>query len=83
MNWKTVFSTEMPEELDKTSSKIYNYVRRNITERTREDEMTGEEETYYEYEETAILKVDWELYEGISDNTANIDYLAMMTGIDL
>lgn len=83
MEWKTVESNERPSELDKTSSKVYNYIRRNIAEKTRKDEMSGDSIVYYEYEECKILKADWALYEGVSDNTANIDYLAMMTGIEL
>lgn len=38
------------------------YLRKNITEKTREDEMTGETKTYYEYDEAAMSFADFELY---------------------
>ena len=83
MKWYKAFSRELPKELDKTSSKVYNYVRQKIEEKTITDDTSGEEIQIYEYDEAKISKKDWDLYESVSDNAANIDYIAMMTGIDL
>ena len=83
MEWEIVESSIRPSDFDTTSSKVYNYVRKDIVEKTREDETTGGNITYYEYKEQKILKQDWNLYENISDNTANIAYIAMMADIDL
>lgn len=80
MNWKTVQSNERPDELDKTSSHVYNFVRRNIVEKTREDEQTGETVVYYEYEEAKITKSDWSLYEKlIAHDDALDDVYAALT----
>ena len=38
------------------------YLRKNITEKQREDEMTGETKTYYEYDEAALSFADYEIY---------------------
>lgn len=50
-------STARPETIDTTSSKKYNYVRKNITEITNEDGAV-----MYEYEEAKIAKEDWDEY---------------------
>lgn len=61
--WKTVESGVMPEVVDETSSKTYVYVRKDIKEVKREDD------TIYEYQEQAIKKEDWELYQTINNHT--------------
>ena len=38
------------------------YIRKNITEKQREDDVTGETATYYEYDEAAMSFADFELY---------------------
>ena len=83
MEWQTVESSIRPTALDTTSSRVYNYVRKDIEEKTREDEMTQETVTYYEYKEQKILKADWAIYEGMTDNAADIAYIAMMADIEL
>ena len=62
MNFYYAESGIRPSEVDTTSSKTYNYIRRNIREVERTDPDTGETITMYEYEECKILKDDWELY---------------------
>ena len=83
MNWERVESDVRPAKFDFSSSKVYNYVRQNIVEKTREDEMSGETLTYFEFEELKVPKADWSIYEGMTDNAANIDYIAMMSDIEL
>ena len=62
MNFYYAESGIRPSEVDTTSSKTYNYIRRNIREVERTDPDTGETITMYEYEECKILKDDWGLY---------------------
>ena len=80
--WYRSESTVMPEETDLTSSKVYNYVRRNIEEEEREDE-EGNTITMYVFEEMKVSKESWGMYLETIQNTANIDYIAMETGIEL
>lgn len=63
--WSRVESNDRPSELDTTSSKVYNYVRRNIEEKTKEED--GRIVTYYEYYEEKVNKEMWELYIRVSD----------------
>lgn len=63
--WSRVESNDRPSELDITSSKVYNYVRRNIEEKTKEED--GRIITYYEYYEEKVNKEIWELYVRVSD----------------
>ena len=73
MNWKIVQSTERPHEIDTTSSKAVNYVRRNI----HTIEIDGAE--IYEYEELEVGKDVWLLYQELEQAKADIDYLNMIT----
>ena len=75
--WYRSESTVMPEETDLTSSKVYNYVRRNI------EEEEGNTITMYVFEEMKVPKESWGMYLETIQNTANIDYIAMETGIEL
>lgn len=63
--WSRVESNDRPSELDTTSSKVYNYVRRNIEEKTKEED--GRIVTYYEFYEEKVNKEIWELYIRVSD----------------
>lgn len=63
--WSRVESNDRPSELDVASSKVYNYVRRNIEEKTKEED--GRIITYYEYYEEKVNKEMWELYVRVSD----------------
>ncbi len=73
MNWKIVQSTEKPQEIDTTSSKVVNYVRRNI----HTIDIDGTES--YEYEELEVGKDVWLLYQELEQAKADIDYLNMIT----
>ena len=76
--WYRSESTVMPEETDLTSSKVYNYVRRNIEEEEREDE-EGNIITMYVFEEMKLPKESWGMYEQLVQAQADIDYLSMIT----
>lgn len=81
-------STIKPELVDATSSKKVVYLRKNIEEITRENE-DGSTATVYEYDEAKLTKEEYEKYldeleiENIRQQRADIDYIALMTGIDL
>ena len=77
MEWYKAESTTRPQETDLTSSRKFNYVRKDITEVERESE--GEVITMYEYEEAAILKEDWGVYLDLVQAQADIEYLNMIT----
>ena len=47
-----------------------------------EDE-EGNRYTVWVYEEMRIAKDEWELYKSVERNTANIDYIAMMSDIEI
>lgn len=81
--WYNAESTAKPAVLDTTSSKKYNYITRNVHTEQRTDEQTGENYTVWLYEEMKIPKDSWELYKAVERNTANIDYIAMMTDVEL
>lgn len=59
--WINSESKTRPLEQDTTSSKVYNYDRRNIVQSERENE-DGSKETIFSFEENKILKYDWENY---------------------
>lgn len=78
MEWKAAQSAERPEELDTTSSKVYNYARRNIEEAEVEDP-SGTRMTVYNYEELKVEKSSWDFYIALEQAKADIDYLNMIT----
>ena len=71
MNWKKVESAERPTELDTVSSRMFNYVRKNITEETRE-QMSGETMTVFVYDELEVPKADWLLFNELSESATRI-----------
>lgn len=71
MIWKKAESAERPAELDTKSSKTVNYVRKNITEVERE-QPDGSKMTMYEYDELAVPKADWLLFNELSESTTRI-----------
>ena len=81
--WHYVESDEYPQTVDRTSSKNWVYVRRNIEEHERVDEMTSDTVTYYAYEEIKLPKDTYPIYQQEQANAANLDYIAMMNDIDL
>lgn len=89
MNYVKSESTIKPELIDTTSSKTTVYIRQNIVENTKTDEMSGEETVFYEYEEAKLTKKEYQEYLkeleiiDIQKQRADIDYIALMSGIDL
>ena len=82
-------SSVKPDLIDTTSSKVVVYLRQNIVENIKTDEMSGEETVFYEYEEAKLTKEEYQEYLkeleiiDIQKQRADIDYIALMSGIDL
>ena len=89
MNYVKSESTIKPELIDTTSSKTTAYIRKNIIEKERMDKETGDYTTYYEYDEAKLTKEEYQEYLkeleiiDIQKQRADIDYIALMSGIDL
>ena len=89
MNYAKSKSTIKPELIDTTSSKTTVYIRQNIVENIKTDEMSGEGIVFYEYEEAKLTKAEYQEYLkeleiiDIQQQRADIDYIALMSGIDL
>lgn len=84
MNWYYAEGRDKPETIDDISSKKWVYLRRNIVECEREDETDPTiKEKFYKWEEMKIPKENYPIYELAVQNAANLDYLAMMSDIDL
>ena len=89
VNYVKSQSSVKPDLVDTTSSKTTVYVRQNIVENQRTDEMSGETSTFYEYQEAKLTKEEYQEYLkeleiiDIQKQRADIDYIALMSGIDL
>ena len=55
-------SSVKPDLLDTTSSKVVVYLRQNIVENIKTDEISGEESVFYEYEEAKLTKEEYQEY---------------------
>lgn len=82
-------SSVKPDLVDTTSSKVVVYLRQNIVENIKTDEMSGKETVFYEYEEAKLTKAEYQEYLkeldiiDIEKQRADIDFLALLTGADL
>ena len=82
-------SSVKPDLVDTTSSKTTVYIRQNIVENIKTDEMSGKETIFYEYEEAKLTKAEYQEYLkeleiiDIQKQRADIDYIALMSGVDL
>ena len=89
LNYVKSQSSVKPELVDTTSSKVVVYLRQNIVENKKTDEMSGKETVFYEYEEAKLTKEEYKEYLkeleiiDIQKQRADIDYIALMSGIDL
>ena len=87
LNYIKSQSSVKPDLVDTTSSKVVVYLRQNIVENKKTDEMSGEETVFYEYEEAKLTKVEYQEYLkeleiiDIQQQRADIDYIMLMTGI--
>ena len=86
LNYTKSQSSIKPELIDTTSSKTTVYLRKNIIEINKDDESST---TFYEYEEAKLTKKEYDQYLkelsiiDIQQQRADIDYIALMSGIDL
>ena len=89
LNYIKSSSSVKPDLVDTNSSKVVVYLRQNIVENIKTDEMSGEETVFYEYEEAKLTKEEYQEYLkeleiiDIQKQRADIDYIALMSGIDL
>lgn len=89
LNYKKSQSSIKPDLINTTSSKKYVYLRKNIVEVNSTDEQSGEDRSYFEYDEAKLTKSEYEEYLkelsilDIQQQRADIDYIALMTGVDL
>ena len=89
LNYIKSQSSVKPDLVDTTSSKVVVYLRQNIVENKKTDEISGEETVFYEYEEAKLTKQEYQEYLkeleiiDIQQQRADIDYIALMSGIDL
>ena len=89
LNYIKSQSSVKPDLVDTTSSKVVVYLRQNIIENIKTDEMSGEETVFYEYEEAKLTKQEYQEYLkeleiiDIQKQRADIDYIALMSGVDL
>ena len=87
LNYVKSSSSVKPDLLDTTSSKTTVYIRQNIVENIKTDEMSGKETVFYEYEEAKLTKEEYQEYLkeleiiDIQKQRADIDYIMLMTGI--
>ena len=87
LNYIKSQSSVKPDLIDTTSSKTTVYIRQNIVENIKTDEMSGKETVFYEYEEAKLTKAEYQEYLkeleiiDIQKQRADIDYIMLMTGI--
>ena len=89
LNYVKSQSSVKPELIDTTSSKTTVYIRQNIVEVEKTNESDNTSTTFYEYEEAKLTKQEYQEYLkelsiiDIQQQRADIDYIALMTGVDL
>ena len=69
--WRKVYSAtdEQPDVLDVTSSKKWNYVRKDFVY----IEGTEDNPAHWEFLEMKVLKSDWELFSSVMDHGEALD----------
>ena len=89
LNYVKSQSSVKPELIDTTSSKSTVYLRKNIVEVERNDMNDDILTTFYEYDEAKLTKEEYQEYlkeleiMDIQKQRADIDYIALMCGVDL
>ena len=87
LNYVKSQSSVKPDLIDTVSSKVVVYLRQNIVEKIKTDEMSGKETVFYEYEEAKLTKAEYQEYLkeleiiDIQQQRADIDYIMLMMGI--
>lgn len=74
--WRKSESTVKPSVLEKTDEGFV-YIRKNITEEVRTDQMSGKEITYYVYDEDKLSNADYQTYTDILANASDITTLQL------
>lgn len=76
---------EKPKTIDTTSSSSVVYLRKNIRQITKVDEVSGEEITLWQYEEAVISHNEYDEYAASQQAKvrSDIDFIAMMVEVDL
>lgn len=83
INYTSSQSTVKPDLIDSSSSKKYVYLRKEIIETSADDG------ALYDYQEAKLTKEEYEEYLkelsiiDIQQQRADIDYIALMAGVDL
>lgn len=80
--WHRAEKGVRPPFEDKTSSKVYVRVAKNIEEVHYTDE-EGNEQTKFVYDEAFVKKEDYDSFKQLEQQKADIEFLSMMTGVDL
>lgn len=89
LNYIKSQSSIRPELIDTTSSKTTVYLRKNIVEVERTNESDDTSIIFYEYDEVKLTREEYQEYLkeleiiDIQQQRADIDYIALMTGVDL
>lgn len=90
LNYNKSRSTVKPELVDTTSSKTMVYLRKNIEKTQEEDKMNSDRTIeYYVYDEARLTREEYNQYlaelniKDIQQQRADIDYIALMTDVDL
>ena len=89
LNYVKSSSSVKPDLIDTTSSKTTVYLRKNIIEVENTNESDNTSNTFYEYDEAKLTKEEYQEYLkeleiiDIQKQRADIDYIALMSGIDL
>lgn len=84
-NWHEAIADEAPELIDAASSPTTVYVRKDIHEVERKDETTGETRIEYHYLEKELTPIEYanKVSQDNEDTLAKLEYVAMMTDIDI
>ena len=62
LNYRKSESSIKPDLIDTTSSKKYVYLRQNVVEVNSKDEQSGDDRSYFEYDEAKLTKEEYEQY---------------------
>ena len=73
LNYTKSQSSIKPDLIDTTSSKKYVYLRQNVVEVNSTDEQSGEDRSYFEYDEAKLTKSEYEEYSKELNNNRTIE----------
>lgn len=79
--WYKAESNTRPDDVSNIDGK--HWVRRNIKEVEKQDEISKTTYKMFEYEEAQMNESEYSQYQDILKNAGDVAYLSMMTGIDL